>query len=131
MSLCIWYRFVLAGYYVLHVHAIIYEAYCFLHFRNQQQLNSQLRRAAEDGNIKRVSDLLSMGAHPNWHDSKGGTALHWACWYNHPEIASLLIANNANTNILNFVNNTPLHHACYRGSLPCIPLLVDVGCDTG
>lgn len=104
----------------------------YVYYRDQEQLNRKLWEAANHGNIEKVSFLLSERAQPNWQDCAGGyTALHCACWKNHPLVTKLLLSKDANANILDIVNNTPLHVACYRGSLPCIPLLVEAGSDTG
>lgn len=103
----------------------------YLHFRDQQQLNRELRQAASDGDIERAGDLLSTGAQPNGQDGTGWTALHWSCSYNHPTLVKMLLSHNANTNVQTTGNNTPLHNACLSGSLPCVPLLVEAGCDTG
>ena len=67
----------------------------------------------------------------NWRDDAGWTALHCASC-GRPDIIKLLLKSSPNINQQSYGGNTPLHLACYNGSLPCVKLLLATGqCDTG
>ena len=69
----------------------------YLHY-SHLPLNEQLNWAAYEGRTEEVVRLLGRGADPNWQ--KGGwSALHWACYNNHPQMLTVLINSNANINI--------------------------------
>ena len=105
----------------------------YLHY-SHLPLNEQLWQAACYGHTEEVVRLLGEGANPNWLDSSGLTAVHWACYDNHPQMLSAMIRNdiNADPNIkTGDTKYTPLHYACERGSLECVRVLVDAGGDSG
>ena len=88
--------------------------------------------AAREGDTEEVVRLLWEGANPNWQNEFGRTAMHWACLRNHHHMLTVLInGNNANINIKDGYNDTPLHIACMHGSFECVSLLADAGCDSG
>ena len=55
--------------------------------------------AADQGNIEAVKKHLANGADVNTHHG-GSTALHWAAFKGHKEIAELLIENGADVNAM-------------------------------
>jgi ankyrin repeat protein len=59
--------------------------------------DGQLRNASNHGEMKRVRDLLALGADPNASNKHGATALLLACQQGHADVSSLLLANGANS----------------------------------
>ena len=107
------------------VHVVIVYLHC-----SDLPLNEQLWWAAHDGHTEEVVRLLGEGANPNWQDVDGWAAVHVACYYNHPQMLTVLISKHANIN--NKDNkDTPLHYACMRGNLECVSLLMRAACDSG
>ena len=64
--------------------------------------------ASNQGNIEIVKLLIGAGVDLNIKNNGGGTALMWASKYNHIEIAKLLINAGANLNIKNKYDDTAL-----------------------
>jgi len=52
--------------------------------------------AAQLGDIDRVRLALAEGADVNTQDENGGTALHWAVFYEYGDIVELLLMHGAN-----------------------------------
>jgi ankyrin repeat protein len=52
--------------------------------------------SAKAGNLDYVKLAIAQGANINAKDDKGGTALHWAVYYNHKEIVKFLLMQGAN-----------------------------------
>ncbi|MCC6003969.1 MAG: ankyrin repeat domain-containing protein, partial [Thermofilum sp.] len=74
-------------------------------------LNSELIRAVEKGDIVKVRYLLEKGASANARDSRGATPLHKAASQGNVHIAQLLIEHGADVNSRNEYGATPLHYA--------------------
>ncbi len=85
--------------------------------------------AAFDGIIARVQEELDKGVDVNTEDEFGFTALHFAAWVGHKEIAVLLIENGADVNANSWSGLTPLHDAATNISKDIIELLIDNGAD--
>ena len=96
-------------------------------------LGQQLYNASWDGRVDEVERLLARGAPVNWRDIVGWTALHTACYYNHPDVVKILTQQDGiDVNVQNTIKNTPLHYACTYGNLKCVQLLMATGqCDLG
>ena len=122
--------FILVYCVVVVVHVVI----VYLHYSGYP-LNQQLYYAAYHGHTEEVVRLLGRGADPNWQNGDGWTVLHVACIYNHHQILTVIVnSKHANINITtrtNIYKDTPLHFACRRGSLECLPILFGAGCDSG
>lgn len=80
-----------------------------------------LCQAGRLGMIGKVGKLLEKGVVVNGRDTKGITALHWACAFRHPETIEALVSGGADINAKNSAGYTPLHNACLPGH-------VDVAC---
>jgi ankyrin repeat protein len=76
----------------------------------------EFRSAAAKGDPAKVQALLN--GHPDLVFSKnknGATALYWAAFYGHKDVAELLLANKANVNAKDDKGDTPLHWAADKG----------------
>lgn len=82
--------------------------------------------AIKHGHHELVEILLESGVKINAHDSK---ALLLACENGHTLCTEILLAHNADPNIRDFENITPLHKAAENGHLKCIELLINAGAD--
>jgi ankyrin repeat protein len=67
-----------------------------------------------EGTFEVAQSLLNSGADVNQaddDDSGNWTPLHYASWYHHPNIVSLLLESGVNVNAPNASKATPLHYA--------------------
>jgi hypothetical protein len=90
-----------------------------------------LIKAAASGDVDVVERLLSDGARV-WHcDADGGTALHFAAYYNQVKVARLLVSCHAELDICkrNGTRATPLHGAAMHGHQAVAALLKTAGAD--
>ena len=96
-------------------------------------LGKQLYDASLYGRVDEVERLLARGAPVNWRGSNGWTALHAACYYNHPDVVKILTQQDGiDVNVQDTAKDTPLHDACRWGRLKCVQLLMATGqCDLG
>jgi len=60
----------------------------------QAQLNLELVKACEEGNVEKVKTLLENGADILYQDEKGKTLLHVACENGHKNVVECLIRNH-------------------------------------
>jgi GA-binding protein transcription factor beta len=58
---------------------------------------------------------------------KGQTPLHYAAFYNHFEVAALLIENGARADARNSFDATPLHYAVFNLNVELVKLLLKKG----
>jgi len=80
-----------------HVHWIIFLASLFSLLACARRIDEELRRAAIEGKVYAVEDLLGRGANVNMR--KGGwTVLMFAAREGHAEIAKILLDNGADVN---------------------------------
>jgi len=88
----------------------------------------QLWRAAQDGEVGRVMEILgSGGVDVNWRNDSdfGNTALHMACWNGHDAIVALLLAHpDIRVNQRTEVGEIPFMAACCGGNTTSIWLLL-------
>ena len=70
-----------------------------------------------------------MKANLEIQDTDGDTALHYSCFGNQPEIAELLIQNNANINSVNNNGCSALHVAVNKLHITCVKVLLKYKCD--
>ncbi len=74
-------------------------------------LEQRLHKACKKGWANRIETLLALGGDPNWKDSLGRTALHWAAMRNDPAIAETLLNANGDLSTRDNIGQTPLHLA--------------------
>jgi len=70
--------------------------------------NQMLIVASQMGDIDRVRLAIAKGANINAQDENGGTALHWAVFYEHGNIVRLLLMHGANPYIKDKNGITPI-----------------------
>ena len=90
--------------------------------------NAEIHRAAYQGDIERVRELLQKGVKPDERDSFGGTALHAAMFQKNMEIVTLLLRNKFDIDAQGTQNGyTPLHDAVWANNLDAVKRLLDEG----
>lgn len=93
---------------------------------------TNLHWAVVEGDIDRVKELIAARININEKDSKGDTALHYACRGSYRnaklQIVRILLAAGADVNVENNMGRTPLHEA---SNTECMEILKAVGADPG
>ena len=88
--------------------------------------DAELHKAAYNGDIKKVQELLGKGVNPDARDSYGGTALHAAMFQKNMEIVTLLLEHHFDVNAVGLQNGyTPLHDAVWANNIEAVRLLLD------
>jgi ankyrin repeat protein len=59
-------------------------------------------------------------------DKAGNTPLHWAARSKHPDAVQILLTKSPMINVQNKMGDTPLHSACWGGSLDVVKLITQV-----
>jgi uncharacterized protein len=67
--------------------------------------DTTLIKAAAEGDLNRVNNLIHMGSDINHQNVKGQTALHHASVYGHKKVVNLLLREGANPNIVDDEHN--------------------------
>lgn len=86
--------------------------------------NTPLSLAAQNGRFEVVRFLLSQGADPNVRNRGGGSPLHLAAVAGHAEVVAALLDGKADLEIRDGQRNTPLAAACMRGVKPAVAKLL-------
>jgi uncharacterized protein len=93
--------------------------------------SAEIHKAAYNGDMAKVRELLKKGVNPDERDSFGGTALHAAMFQKNMEIVRLLLENHFDVNAVGTQNGyTPLHDAVWAGNLEAVKILLDKGART-
>lgn len=96
-----------------------------------KELNDGLLKAARQGDLSKVSKLLSQGADVNFQDENSWAAITIATALNHKNIVASLIKAGANVDILSEESFafTPLKMAVFMGHKDIVQMLVNAGAD--
>ena len=87
-----------------------------------------LHKAAHNGDIGLVRNILKNNVDPDARDSFGGTALHAAMFQKNTEIIMLLITYGFDVNAKGLSNGyTPLHDAVWANNLEAVRILIEHG----
>ncbi|XP_078364942.1 ankyrin repeat domain-containing protein 27-like isoform X2 [Oculina patagonica] len=90
--------------------------------------NTPLHVAAIRGYEEMTTLLLRKGAQADVKNyTQMRAPLHFACQYNHPRVAGLLLSHQAKVNIKDYKGNTPLHLCCFTGHLDPASVLIGHG----
>jgi ankyrin repeat protein len=93
------------------------------------QGNTALHRAAQNGQLDQVKSLLLQGASLKKVNNFAETPLYLAATNGHLEVAKLLLAKGANWRAQNSLKISVLQAATRGGSVPLVNLLLDRGAD--
>jgi ankyrin len=88
-----------------------------------------LADAAKHADWATVRTLLQQDADVDARQGDGSSALHWASYWDHHEIAALLIGAGTAVNGANDLGVTPLWAACENGSSAMVATLLEAGAD--
>lgn len=88
------------------------------------QLDEELFDAAENGDVKKVEELIKQGANVNAKDVEDYTALINASSNGHKEIVELLIKYKADVNAIDNLGWSVLMHASINGNKDIVKLLL-------
>ena len=91
---------------------------------NRSDVDIQLIKAAENGNIDKVKALITQGANIDTADNNRATPLHWASYNGHTDTVSLLIGKGADIDAADNNRATPLHWASANGHKDTVSLLI-------
>ena len=86
---------------------------------------SPLSKAALEGNVAMVAQLLALGAEIDRGDCHGCTALHMAAYLGNDKVVSQLILAGADINKLDRYHRTPIHDAARNGHEKVVKILSD------
>ena len=89
------------------------------------RFDKELLEAAKNGNVQRCEKMLTKGAHLDYQDETGMTALHNAAWKNQEQVVVYLLKQQAAVDLENENGYTPLHWAAWFNSLAAAKLLID------
>lgn len=94
------------------------------------QTDAALRKAAQDGEIQTVKELLDKGANANAKDKTGRTVLHWAApARDNSEMVKLLIAKGADVNAKDNEGETALMIASSQSNPGIVTALLEAGAE--
>jgi ankyrin repeat protein len=96
---------------------------------HDNEMNTSLHLASQNGHLSIVEVLLEYGANINARNKEGNTALEISCRKGYFEISKVLINNYTSISIQDDVdqraqNDHPLHVACHEGAHEVVKLLL-------
>lgn len=94
------------------------------------ELNSQVLKAAESGDLERLSQLISSDSQlVNCRDADSYTPLHRACYNNHVDVIRYLLSQGADIHAESLEGWKPLHSAAHWSQTEAAALLIEAGAD--
>jgi protein arginine N-methyltransferase 2 len=96
----------------------------------QTQLNLDLVKACEEGNVEQIKSLIDAGADILYHDEKGRTLLHIVCEKGHKSAVECLIRNHLAWNSVDFDGVSAAEYAKKAGHEDIYQDLVEEGVRT-
>ena len=97
--------------------------------RDEQNENTPLHTACENGQTQIASLLILLGAEVDSRNKDGVTPLHLACKFGHKETAELLLRRGSKVDTPDTAGVTPLHWARQRGDTATAGLLTEHSAD--
>lgn len=95
----------------------------------QDGSEQQMLQLASEGETEAALELITRRTDVNQSQSDGTTALHWAIYYNDPELVTALLRRAADVNARNDYGATPLSQAAITGNPAIIESLLDAGAE--
>ena len=95
----------------------------------QQLYNQMLRRAAAEGDVSELRELLACGAAVDSSDEEGFTALHLAAEFGREQAVELLLEHGAELEACDDNGQTPLLAAVIDGAEAVVRTLLREGAD--
>src|SRR5215831_7088056 len=95
----------------------------------QQPVDTELHRAARQGDLTALRSRLQQGADPNASGALGRTPLLEAVRAGQTEAVRLLLGAGAKVNVPSLDGRTPLIEAAAQGDIDAAKLLIDGGAD--
>jgi ankyrin repeat protein len=93
-------------------------------FFSNDRINASLLAAASDGRLGRVKQLLELGADVDYREDEDITALHYAIWAGHEDVAELLLKSRADANAASSILGTSLCLAVLKEQTRIIEMLL-------
>lgn len=82
---------------------------------------------AQKGDIAKLQQAVANGEEVDYQDSQGMTALHWAIEGTNLDMVIALLNLNADPNVADEAEDTPLHYACNAEEVDIVRKLVAAG----
>ena len=102
--------------------------FCLSATAQNPQGDVELRKAAQDGDVKAVNELIRLEADVNGRDKKGRTPLLWAApARDNPLMIHLLVANGADVNASDRDGETALMIAASQSNAGNVKALLELG----
>lgn len=95
----------------------------------QDKTDGAIHKAAAEGRLEAVMELLERGVPVDIRGDSGYTPLQYAAKYGRLEVVRWLVQRGADLNLGNNWNWTPLHHASYYGRYDIARILIDAGAE--
>ena len=101
----------------------------FVIFRNSENINKKMLKAAEEGKVRLVSGLLRAGADIETRDDYGDTGIHFSARRGHDTLVKMFLDKGVNVNIRGRWNGTVLMRAAALGQTKTARILLDSGAE--
>ena len=97
----------------------------------KSDLDERLLKAAQEGPLEEVKELLKSNANIEAKGYSQVTPLHYAAYYGHRDIVGLLLEKKADIQAKDQFQTTPLHLAALSENQEVVTLLLEKGADLG